>query len=132
MLDQLPLRTDLPLERTFTQNEVDLIKQGFRADSMDIKWSMLFEDGWLAFFRTWWPVPIFLLHLSEEADGARIDQAYANRDTDSYSGTGTEEEMRLITFLIDRLLLGRVDAVLRKADGEPITGLYLFYKVGNV
>lgn len=132
MLDHLPLRTDLPLERTFTQAEVDLLKQGFSAHSMDVKWSMVFEDGWLAFFRTWWPVPIFLLHLSEEADGARIDQAYANRDTDSYSGTDTEEEMRLITFLIDRLLLGRMDAVLRRADGTQITGLHLFYEVGNV
>ncbi len=133
MLDQLSQRTDLPMQRTFTPEEYALIKQGFNAHDMDVKWGLVFEDDWLAFFRTWGPIPIFLLHLTEEeGGGARIDQAYANRITDYYSGTDTEEEMRQITFMIDRLLLGRLDAVLRKADGTPITGMYLFYLIGNV
>ena len=133
MLDQLPQHTDLPMQRIFTQAEFDLIKHGFNAHSMDVKWGILFENDWLAFFRIGGPIPIYLLHLTEEeAGGARIDQAYANRITNYYTGTDTEEEMRLITFMIDRLLLGRTDAVLRRADGTPITGLHMFYEVGNV
>lgn len=133
MLDQLSQRTDLPMQRTFTPKEYELIKQGFYPQGRGVRWGIVFEDNWLAFFRIGGPIPIFLLLLAEEeGGGARIDRAYANRIANYYLGTDIEEEMREITFMIDRLLLQRPDAVLRKADGTPITGMYLFYLIGNV
>ncbi len=132
MLEQLPQRADLPLQRMFTLEEYELIKRGFRPQDMDDKWAIEFDNGWLSFYRTWGAVMVFLLHLTVEAEGVRVDQAYAARDTDMYTGTDTDEEVRLINFMIDRLLLYRPDAVLRKADGTPITGLHLYHEVGNV
>lgn len=133
MLNALPLRADLPLlDRTFTPEEYELLKLGYNAHDMDSKWGILFKDGWLSFYRTWGAILIFLLHLTEEEQGVRVDQAYASRDTNMYTGTDTEEEVRLVTFLIDRLLLDRPDSVLRNADGSPVGGLLLHHKVGRV
>lgn len=131
MLEQLPQRTDLPMERTFIPEGYERIKQGFQPQDMDDKWAIVFQDGWLSFHRSWTGIMIFLLHLSEEDDGARVDQVYANRDTSMYTGTDTDEEIRLITFLINRLLLYRPDAVLRKADGAPFSALRLHHEVGR-
>jgi len=119
------------MQRTFTSEEYERIKQGFRPQDMDDKWAIVFQDGWLRFYRTWGASMVFLLHLAEEEAGARVDQVYANRDTSMYTGTDTDEEIRLITFLIDRLLLYRPDAVLRKADGAPFGGLRLHHEVGR-
>ncbi len=134
MLDQLAQRTALPMTRTFTPEEYALIKQGFNAHSMDSKWAIVFEDGWLGFIRSWGGILIFLLHLTETEGTVRVDQAYASREEPYYTGDDDDidEEMRMVTFLIDRLLLQRPDAVLRNADGTPVNDLLRYHLVGNV
>ncbi len=100
------LRTQIPFERNFTQAEFLLLKRGFVSHSMEDRWHILFKDPWLTFVRSWTGFCIYKVRLEDRNKGFRIEEVSVSRDRRQYGGDDPREETKLLSFLIDGLLLG--------------------------
>jgi hypothetical protein len=100
------LRVQLPFQRSFTEAEFLRLKQGFVAESMEDRWHILFKDPWLTFVRSWTGFCVYKVRLEQHDTRYTIAQVWVNRDRCQYGGDDPREEARLLSFLIDRLLLG--------------------------
>ena len=74
---------------------------------MEDKWFIYWNDDALFFHRSWTGFCIYVVRFA--ADGAtwRMIQADVNRDRRQYEETDDDRDARLISYLIDVLLLGR-------------------------
>ncbi len=106
------LRVRIPFERNFTEAEFLRLKRGFVAEGMDDclradRWHILFKDPWLQFVRSWTGLCVYKVRLEVSDGGCKIVRALANRDKRQYGGDDPRGETRLLSFLIDGLLLNR-------------------------
>jgi hypothetical protein len=101
------LRIQIPFERSFTQNEFLLLKRGFVAESMEDRWHIFFKDPWMTFVRSWTGFCVYKVRLEGSDKGCKIVQAFASRDLKQYGGTDAREDVEMLSFLIDHLLLDR-------------------------
>jgi hypothetical protein len=101
------LRKRVPFERQFTQEEFALMSLGVIPVEMEDKWFIFLEDSQLFFHRSWTGHCIYQLRLEKRAHGYLAAEAWVNRDKDQYQSTDDEEDMALLSFLIDNLLLGQ-------------------------
>ena len=85
---------------------------------MEDKWFIFLEEDVLYFHRSWTGVCIYQLTLKKEGAEYRVVEALANRDLNQYSATDEHFDKNLLTFLIDRFLLGR-DSPLPGLPGVP-------------
>jgi hypothetical protein len=100
------LRVQIPFERSFTEIEFSRLKRGLVAESMEERWHIFFKDQWLTFVRSWTGFCIYKVRLEEGDVGFRIAEGWASRDRSQYRGDDPREETKLLSFLIDELLLG--------------------------
>jgi hypothetical protein len=100
----------LKLDCRFNAAEAAQIAGGFQPEAMEDKWLIYSEGGWVYFHRSWTGALIYWLRLEANSDGATIAESYANRDAAQYTWTDDEYDQKLLSFLIDTLLLKR-DAV---------------------
>ena len=100
-------REDLGFSGTFTDTEAEALKRGFIPQSMDDRWFICFDGGWLLFFRSWTGHCIFGLRLDATPEGMQVVESWVNRDPEQYRGTDIEEDRKLVRRLIDELLLNR-------------------------
>ena len=100
-------RSQLSLQRAFTEQEYERISLGFIPDSMEDKWFMFTEGGTLYIHRSWTGNCIYQLTLIKQGTGYVIGEAFANRDQSQYSGSYDSYDEKLSMFLIDHLLLNR-------------------------
>jgi hypothetical protein len=68
-------KDDLHFAALFTPEEAEQLTQGFLPESMDDKWFIYFEDGWLRFHRSWTGAFIYALRL----DGSAMAFAWPSR-----------------------------------------------------
>ena len=106
------LRVRLPFERNFTEAESLSLKRGFVAESMDDclradRWHIFFRDPWLHFVRSWTGFCVYKVRLEVSDGGCKIVRALANRNVKQYGGTDARQDVEILSFLIDHLLLGR-------------------------
>ncbi|MDX2245610.1 MAG: hypothetical protein SF052_02460 [Bacteroidia bacterium] len=98
-------RAELSLKKSFTPEEFNRLKNGLIPREMEDKWFIFFEDNYLYFHRSWTGFEIFRIELAPQSDGsATIRQGWVNRDKTQYSGEDPAEELRTVTFLLDKLI----------------------------
>lgn len=100
----------LPLRREFTAREYESLRRGLIPEAMEDKWFIFLEGDVLYFQRSWTGFCIYQLRLRKEGAGYAVAEAFVNRDPGQYSGGGDGYDVKLVTFLIDNLLLGKVSA----------------------
>jgi hypothetical protein len=101
------LRAQIPFERTFTPTEFSILKRGFVAESMEDRWNILFHDPWLSFFRSWTGFCIYKVRFKESAGQFKIADVWVNCDCRQYGGDNVQEEVKMLSFLIQQLISGR-------------------------
>jgi hypothetical protein len=126
-------RAALPYERRFTREEHERIVMGLIPAQMEDKWFIFHEDGWLYLHRSWTGACIYGVRLAADGEGSVVAEAWASRATGEYTRTDADYDARLLSFLIDRLLLGKtVPFPLPEAiDGGERASLYRHHVVGN-
>ena len=73
--------------------------------SMDERWFVVFEDPWLHVGRSWTGFTIFDVRIVEDGDRYRIAEVWANRDPDQYGVTGVRENVKMLTMVIEHIIL---------------------------
>jgi hypothetical protein len=132
-LQPLPaLRSQLAVQRVFTEQEYQLASSGFIPESMEDKWFIFAEAGTLYLHRSWTGHCIYQVSMVKEGPSYVIGEAFANRDPSQYAGMDDGYDERLLMFLIDSLLLG-MRAPLPLPVNQPAgiaTELHLHHAVG--
>jgi hypothetical protein len=101
-----PKRASLELARSFTAQEYERIRLGFVPESMEDKWFMFTEADTLYIYRSWTGHCIYELHFTRQGERYTANEIFANRDQSQYTSLGVAYDERLLTFLIESLLLG--------------------------
>ena len=98
-------RTQLSLERAFTENEYELIRHGVIPEAMEDKWFIFLEDDVLYFHRSWTGFCLYQVRIKKDGGQYRVVEALVNRDSNQYSATDDHYDANLLNFLIDNFLL---------------------------
>jgi 8-oxo-dGTP diphosphatase len=107
-IQPLPRRfTTINLSRTFDPGEMRRIQAGLVPREMEEKWFIYWEANTLFFHRSWTGVCIYAVRFAPEGDSFRMVQADVNRDPEQYEETSDVRDAKLISYLIDVLLLER-------------------------
>ena len=99
------LRVQIPFERSFTQQEFLRLSRGFVAQSMEDRWHVFFKDPWLTFVRSWSGFCIYKVRIEKNGLEHKVTKVLINRDRRQYGGDDTREEAKLLSFLIEGMLL---------------------------
>jgi hypothetical protein len=102
-------RAPLRYERSFTPDEHARVVLGLVPRLVDDKWFIYFEQDWLYLHRASTGVCIYGVRLgpAPEKGASVVEEAWVNRTREEYTRTDDEYDARLLSFLVDRLLLGR-------------------------
>jgi hypothetical protein len=99
-------RSRLALRREFTAGEYESIRHGLIPEQMEDKWFIFLEGDTLYFHRSWTGHCIFQVSLKREGEKYAVSDALVNRNAGQYGVTDDGYDERLLTYLIDNLLLG--------------------------
>jgi hypothetical protein len=100
-------RARVPLHQTFTKAEFAKIKNGFVPQSMDDRWFIFFENGWLYFHRSWTGYCIFQVRFRAHGPGYQVAKSWINQNPRQYRIGGVDVASQGISNLIHRQLLAR-------------------------
>ena len=98
---------ELSLSGVYTDEEYEQISSGFLPQSQQDKWFIYFEDEWLYFHRSWTGTCVFQLQIVLGNCKYHATKAIVNRDPEQYRNTNDQQDVQMIAYLIDQLLLGR-------------------------
>jgi hypothetical protein len=99
------IRTTIRLDRAFSDEEMARIRQGLKPEAMEDKWFVYWDKDVLYFHRSWTGICIYAVRFHVDRHGYRMIEAEINRDPEEYSQKNDQFDARLISFLIDVLLL---------------------------
>ena len=100
-------RTSISLDRSFSQAEMDRIKQGLIPAQMEDKWFIYFDNNTLYLHRSWTGYCIYVVRFSDKGDSWHMTEADVNRDPDQHKATDDKHDSQMISYLVDVLLLHR-------------------------
>lgn len=100
-------RARFALARRFDAAEYARLAYGMIPRQMEDKWFIYWAGDSLHFHRSWTGVCVFVVRLDEVPGGYSVAEAWVNRDPEQYKSTDLAGDSELLTFLIERLLLGR-------------------------
>jgi hypothetical protein len=100
-------RARLKLQQAFSAAEWDALRQGVIPEEMEDKWFIYEEGGWLYFHRSWTGFCVFQVQLKKSLTGGEIAEAWVNRNKEQYTCVDDAYDARLLSWLIDVLLLTR-------------------------
>ena len=123
-------KTTIPLDRTYTQEEMEKIRRGVIPQQMEDKWFIYWDDGILYLHRSWTGCCLYAVHFSSEGDNWKMVEAEVNRDPDQYKNTDDGKDAGLIPYLVDLLLLHR-RSVYPGGDDSPLGALEIWSLVGR-
>jgi hypothetical protein len=125
-------RARLRLEKAFMVRQFNSLRKGLVPQEMEDKWFIFYEKGWLYFHRSWRPgLCIYQVKLTEVTGRYKVTEAWVNRDKRQYKNTDDEHDVRLLSYLIDRLLLGKkVDFPLLPGATPIFSAAYRWSMVG--
>jgi len=129
-------RAPLRYERRFSAAEHARLVRGLVPVEMEDKWFIYLEDGLLRLHRSWTGACIYGVRLAMEGDGegSVVEEAWVSRATDDYTRTDDAYDARLLSFLIERLLLGNSQVPFPVPDaieGGDKASLYRHHVVGH-
>lgn len=100
-------RSQLALQREFTEQEYECIRYGLIPEQMEDRWFIFLEGDTLYFHRSWTGYCIYQLSLKKDGDKYTAGEVFVNRYASQYGGTDDSYDEKLLMYLIDNLLLGR-------------------------
>ncbi len=100
-------RKELSLTGLYSEEEYEQIGAGFLPQSQDDKWFIYLEGEWLHFHRSWTGTCIFQLQIVLGNCQYHAIKAIVNRDPEQYRNTNDQQDVQLLSHLVDDLLLGR-------------------------
>lgn len=106
----MPKKTsELPLRMSFTNDEFAQIRRGFVPKSMDDRWFVFFDPitHQLSIHRSWTGFCIYIVQLEPVGNEWRIKSARVNRNPKQYKQTDINEDVAVVSWVIDDLLLGK-------------------------
>ena len=104
--EELPLkRTTIHLERTFSSQEMKRIQMGVIPEQMEDKWFIYWKDDGLFFHRSWTGYCIYVVRFVAKSDNFMMIEADVNRDPEQYNETNDENDIEMISCLVDVVLL---------------------------
>ncbi len=127
-------RAPLSYERRFSAAEHARLVRGLVPVEMEDKWFIYLEDGLLRLHRSWTGACIYGVRLGVEGEGSIVEEAWVSRATDDYTRTDDAYDARLLSFLIERLLLGNNQVPFPVPDaieGGDKASLYRHHVVGH-
>jgi len=74
---------------------------------MEDKWFIYWKDDTLYFHRSWTGSCIYVVHFAKEGNNYRMIKAEVNRDPKQYMETSDKRDAKMISYLVDVLLLHR-------------------------
>ena len=100
-------REQLDYHEIFSAAEMRRIACGLMPYEMEDKWFVYFAEGWLHFHRSWTGFETYQARFEPCEDGFRVDEAWVTRDTEQYTGTDAEEDLRNLRFMLEGWLAER-------------------------
>lgn len=100
-VDMPKLNETFIFERRLTNNDIELIKVGYKPKDMENKWFMFFEKGKLFIHRSWTGHCIYIVNINTSGQLSVV----VNRDTNQYKGTNIEQDKVILNDLIDGCLI---------------------------
>jgi hypothetical protein len=100
-------RARVKLDRSFDPGEWSALQLGVIPEEMEDKWFIYEEGGWLNFHRSWTGFCNYRVRLRKTPNGGEIAEAWVSRQKDQYSEVDDDYDARLLSWLIDVLLLKR-------------------------
>lgn len=67
-------------QRDFSATQLERIRAGYQARSMEEKWDIEFREPWLCFHRSWTGLLIYRLLIERTPSGASVAEAWGYRD----------------------------------------------------
>ncbi len=101
-----PERKLFDLDLALSPEEYQRALQGHVPASMDDKWFIYFEDGWLNLHRSWTGSCIYRLRFELSGKEYRVVEAWVNRSLAEYKFKDEDEDRRIVKLMIDLILLG--------------------------
>jgi hypothetical protein len=98
---------ELRLSGVYSAEEYEKISYGYLPKSQEDKWFIYLEGDWLNFHRSWTGTCVFKLEIVLNNCKYHATKAIVNRDPEQYRNTNDQQDVALIAYLIDSLLLGR-------------------------
>lgn len=103
-------RARLSYARVFDAPEHERVTRGIVPAQMEDKWFVFYEAPWLWFHRSWTGVAIYAVKLAVSNAGSAVEEAWVNRAPEQYRETDDAHDTAILSFLVERILLGRTDA----------------------
>jgi hypothetical protein len=95
----------LLVEKTYTAQEMSLIRLGVIPEEMEDKWFIFYEDDTLHCHRSWTGNCIYQAQFVEHDDVFVCTQVRANRDQDQYRAPDDEDDVKSFLRLVSIFLL---------------------------
>lgn len=112
-------RSTIPVSRTFSAHEMQRLQAGLVPEQMEDKWFIYWQDDTLFFHRSWTGFCIYVVRFATESEGYRMIEADLNRDPEQYGQKSDNRDAKMISYLIDMLLLQKHAAFpSKKPDSE--------------
>jgi hypothetical protein len=100
-------RAAIAYTRVFDAAEHARVIRGIVPEEMEDKWFVFYAAPWLWFHRSWTGFAIYAVKLDVTDAGSTVEEAWVNRAPQQYRETDDADDAAVLSFLVDRLLLGR-------------------------
>ncbi len=124
-------RTTIALDRSFSEEEMDLIQRGVVPEQMEDKWFIYWDEGTLYFHRSWTGCCTYVVRFTAENGGWRMVEADVSRDPEEYAETDDEIDAMLISALVDVLLLRRAPALPKEGKSAEQAAILNWSMIGR-
>jgi hypothetical protein len=118
-LDLPTAREDLRVDASFSEADAEQIMRGFTPRTMEDKWFIYYEGGWLRFHRSWTGAFIYALRLQPFSAGYLVNESWVNRDPSQYNGKDTTYDRQFVRYLIDTILLKKAVPFAKPSGASP-------------
>ena len=95
------------MERTFSQEDMERIRRGLIPEQMEDKWFIYWKDDALFFHHSWTGFCIYVVRFAAVSGSWKMIEAEVNRNPEQYSEISDERDAKMISYLVDVLLLHR-------------------------
>jgi len=100
----------LHINKKYSKEEYNKIKQGFIPEVMEEKWFIYFKEQKLYIHRSWTGYCIYQINFSKEDENIIITRGYLNgKIAEQRDRKNLKDEANTVLFLIDMLLLDKDD-----------------------
>jgi hypothetical protein len=124
-------RTTVRLARVFSPQEIKRIRKGLIPQEMEDKWFIYWKDGTLFFHRSWTGFCLYVVRFAASINSSVMIEAEVNRDPEQYSETSDERDAKMISYLIDVLLLHQHADFPSYGEDSETEALMIWSQVGR-